>query len=99
MSVESFIQTDGSSLTIQIEGHFNKELKEDFKEAYEQSEGQLLSFILDMTHATSLDESSISMLQSFYEHVGESDVQIVGSNDDVREFLNDNELDELFRIY
>ncbi|MEB0154616.1 STAS domain-containing protein, partial [Pseudomonas sp. CCC3.2] len=70
MSVTSELSRDGEELTITITGRFDFAAHQDFRGAYEGSEGTPRRFVVDLKDTSYLDSSALGMLLLLRDHAG-----------------------------
>ena len=92
--------TNGSELTVQIEGRFDFSAHQEFRDAYEKADAAVNSYIIDMRNATYLDSSALGMLLLLRDHAGgdNAKVRITNCNADVRKILTISNFEQLFSI-
>ena len=92
---------DGSSeLVINIRGRFDFSSHQAFKEAYENANEQVESYLVNMAEATYLDSSALGMLLLLRDYAGgdKAKVSITNCNNDVRKILSIANFEQLFNI-
>lgn len=98
MAVIPELSTDGSKLTIAINGRFDFGLHQAFRDAYERFKDTPV--VIDLKDTTYIDSSALGMLLLLRDHAGgdESDIRLVNSSADVRKILAISNFDKLFDI-
>lgn len=77
MTVEKFITSDGSQLSIRIDGKFDFSLHQNFREAYVNFQGRNVVINLDLSKTTYMDSSALGMILLLKDHADKSANQIV----------------------
>lgn len=100
MALNAQLSNDNSTLTISISGRFDFNLYKDFRDAYEKTDGNQSSYILDFSNTDYIDSSALGMLLVLREQTGgdRSNITITGSNDEIRKILSISNFDKLFNI-
>jgi anti-anti-sigma factor len=100
MGIRSELTSDGKGLTISIAGRFDFSAHKDFRQSYEDVDGELEHFTVDLRDATYLDSSALGMLLLLRDHAGgdAAEVKIVNCNADVRKILTISNFEQLFDI-
>ena len=101
MAINAKTSTDGSQLSICIEGRFDFSSHQDFRKAYEDLGSSPSSYTVDMSETTYLDSSALGMLLLLRDHAGgdEAKIAIVNCNDDVKKILTISNFEQLFDIH
>jgi anti-anti-sigma factor len=92
--------SNGSELTISIEGRFDFSAHQEFRDAYERVDSPAERYVIDMKNATYLDSSALGMLLLLRDHAGgdNADVRISNCNKDVKKILTISNFEQLFTI-
>jgi len=100
MSITSTTSTDGSELTIAIEGRFDFSSHQTFRQAYEDLTEKPDMYSVDMNAASYLDSSALGMLLLLRDFAGgdSANISILNCNDDVRKILAISNFEQLFTI-
>ncbi|MEP1744035.1 MAG: STAS domain-containing protein [Kangiellaceae bacterium] len=100
MAVTSATSTDGTSLTISIEGRFDFSAHQAFRGAYEKVSPVPKHISVDMSATTYLDSSALGMLLLLRDHSGgdASNIKLTGCNEDIRKILTISNFEQLFEI-
>ncbi|MDY7560739.1 STAS domain-containing protein [Pseudomonas sp. 10B1] len=100
MSVTSELSRDGEELTITITGRFDFAAHQDFRGAYEGSEGTPRRFVVDLKDTSYLDSSALGMLLLLRDHAGgeNSKISLINCNKDVGTILTISNFSKLFKI-
>lgn len=100
MPITSSPSTDGSQLTISIEGRFDFSSHQEFRRSYEGLEIKPTFYVVDMKATTYLDSSALGMLLLLRDYAGgdDSKISIVNCNDDVKKILSISNFEQLFTI-
>ncbi|NOX09545.1 MAG: STAS domain-containing protein [Gammaproteobacteria bacterium] len=100
MAVKSSISDDGKMVLIQVDGKFDFSLHRDFREAFNETVGAGVVYIVDLRATEYLDSSALGMLLLLKEHAGggAGNVTIKNCNSDVLSILKTANFDKLFDI-
>lgn len=100
MAINSSVSTDGSELTIAIQGRFDFSAHQDFRRSYEGLGSRPRVYRVDLRETTYLDSSALGMLLLLRDFAGgeSSTVKIVNCNPDVRKILAISNFEQLFSI-
>ncbi len=100
MSVLASTTEDGKTLTILISGHFDFKSHQEFRKAYEQSDGAGVGYVIDMDSAEYMDSSALGMLLMLREHAGgdSGDVRIINTRGEIGNILSISNFQKLFKI-
>ena len=100
MSIWASASNDGKALTINIEGCFDFNAHQDFRESYEKTDSEPDEYRVDMKETTYLDSSALGMLLLLRDHAGGegSNIKIVNCNPDVKRILTISNFEQLFSI-
>lgn len=101
MAISAKSSTDGSELSICIEGRFDFSSHQEFRKAYEDLGSSPNTYTVDMRETTYLDSSALGMLLLLRDHAGgdEAKISIVNCNDDVKKILTISNFEQLFDIH
>lgn len=100
MTITSQLDPTENSLTITVKGRFDFSALQTFRGAYENVEGKVNQYTVDLTDADYLDSSALGMLLALRDHAGGDDakVKVINCKPDVKKILIITKLDELFII-
>ena len=100
MTITSQPSADGRELTIVVNGRFDFNAHQAFREAYLRSDVQPQRYVLDLQGANYLDSSALGMLLLLRDHAGgdEADIRLLNCNPDVRRILQVSNFEKLFVI-
>ena len=100
MVVSSQLQQDSKLLTIQIVGKFDFGCHQQFRQQYEECDGEKMQFAVDLSETTYMDSSALGMLLLLRDHAGGelSSIQIINANSDIRQILKISNFHQLFQI-
>ena len=100
MAISTTASSDGSELTISIDGRFDFSSHQEFRQAYEGAAVKPDAFVIDMNDTTYLDSSALGMLLLLRDHAGgdTANISIANCNQDVRKILSISNFDQLFTI-
>ena len=92
--------TNGSELTVNIDGRFDFSAHQEFRDSYEKADSSINRYVIDMKNASYLDSSALGMLLLLRDHAGgdNADVHITNCNQDVRKILTISNFEQLFKI-
>lgn len=99
MGFSANLSSDGSQLTMAIEGRFDFNIHSEFRNAYRDLP-VTTTFIVDLSKATFMDSSAMGMLLLLREHVGEikEKIRLQNCNPEVRKILSISNLDKMFIV-
>ncbi len=99
MSITTSKSTDGSVLTILIQGRFDFSSHQEFRDSYEHDES-IKEYLIDMRETTYLDSSALGMLLLLRDFAGgdHANVSITNCNSDVKKILTISNFEQLFAI-
>ncbi len=100
MALTTQLSSDGSSLTISINGRFDFNLYKDFRDAYENvlTKGNI-KFIINFSQTEYMDSSALGMLLVLKERTGgDSSVVLKNCNKEIKNILSISNFDKIFTI-
>lgn len=91
---------DGNVLVITVEGRFDFTLHRDFREAYRNTKGSEMVYIVDLHAADYMDSSALGMLLLLKEHAGgdKNSVAIRNCKAEICNILKIANFDKLFKV-
>jgi anti-anti-sigma factor len=100
MTITSTLSSDGTELTISIQGRFDFSSLQLFRNAYEKVTQKPLAYVIDLKESEYLDSSALGMLLALRDHAGgdTANIRITHCNSDVKKILVITKLDELFKV-
>src|SRR5258708_6346168 len=100
MSITSMLSNDGQELLIQINGRFDFSTLQMFRNAYEGTQGEPLTYKVDLKGSDYIDSSALGMLLALRDHAGGDDarIKIVNCSNDIKKIMFVTKLNELFDI-
>ena len=100
MAITSTMSSNGSELTISIQGRFDFSAHQDFRSAYESLDAAPNTYLVDMNETTYLDSSALGMLLLLRDHAGgdSANIKIVNCSPDVKKILTISNFEQLFTI-
>jgi anti-anti-sigma factor len=100
MTISSQLSADGQELTITIQGRFDFNTHQAFRDAYQRADSNARRYIVDLSGATYLDSSALGMLLLLRDHGGgdKAHVRLINCNPDVRKVLSVSNFEQLFVI-
>ncbi|MEL7558767.1 STAS domain-containing protein [Stutzerimonas chloritidismutans] len=100
MTISSQLSADGQELTITIQGRFDFNTHQAFRDAYQNVGCSPRRYVVDLDGATYLDSSALGMLLLLRDHGGseKADIRLVNCNPDVRKVLAVSNFEQLFAI-
>ena len=100
MPVKTDISPDKKSMRICIDGLFDFNSLDEFRQAYTKLDGSPSRYVIDMRNLKSLDSSALGMLLLLREYVGGDRAQIRIENcpDDVKEMMAIAHFHKLFDV-
>lgn len=100
MSLSSELGSNGTELTIFVEGRFDFSLQRLFREAYEKAPDDAVHYIVDLEKTTYLDSSALGMLLVLKEYAEgkNGSIKIAKPGKVVTEILQLSNFDKLFEV-
>jgi HptB-dependent secretion and biofilm anti anti-sigma factor len=100
MTISSQLSADGQELTIAVQGRFDFNTHQAFRDAYQAPGSSPRRFVVDLNGATYLDSSALGMLLLLRDHAGsdKADIRLINCNPDVRKVLSVSNFEQLFAI-
>ncbi|MFL9812337.1 STAS domain-containing protein [Stutzerimonas sp. VN223-3] len=100
MTISSQLSADGQELTITIQGRFDFNTHQAFRDAYQRAGSTAQRYVVDLCGATYLDSSALGMLLLLRDHGGgdKADIRLINCNPDVRKVLAVSNFEQLFVI-
>jgi anti-anti-sigma factor len=100
MAIETRLSDDGRILTIKIDGRFDFSTHQEFRDAYENWDREISSYVIDMSDTSYLDSSALGMLLLLRDYAGgdEASISIENCSSDVRRILTISNFEQLFTI-
>jgi anti-anti-sigma factor len=90
---------DGNVLRISIEGRFDFDSHSPFRETYRYIANEVKSATINFSKVTYIDSAALGMLLLFKESLpANTPIQLVGTNDKVRQLFTITKFDEMFDI-
>ena len=101
MAITTQLSSDGTTITISINGRFDFNLYKDFRDAYENglTKGST-RFIINLSQTEYMDSSALGMLLVLKERNGGENSSIVlkNCNKEIKNILSISNFDKLFSI-
>ena len=99
MGFSANLSSDGSQLTMAIDGRFDFNIHSEFRNSYRDLPSTT-NFVVDLGRATFMDSSAMGMLLLLREHVGEKteNIRLQNCNPEVRKILSISNLDKMFVV-
>jgi len=99
MGFSANLSSDGSELTMAIDGRFDFNIHSDFRDSYRELPGTT-RFVIDLANSSFMDSSAMGMLLLLREHAGEkaSDIRLQNCNVDIKKILSISNLDKMFIV-
>lgn len=100
MTISSQLSADGQELTITIQGRFDFNTHQAFRDAYQCAGSTPHRYVVDLNGATYLDSSALGMLLLLRDHGGsdKADIHLINCKPDVRKVLSVSNFEQLFAI-
>lgn len=100
MTISSQLSADGQELTITIQGRFDFNAHQAFRDSYQRLDHTPQRFVVDLNEAIYLDSSALGMLLLLRDHAGSdnADIRLLNCNPDVRKVLSVSNFDQLFVV-
>ncbi|MFT3931530.1 MAG: STAS domain-containing protein [Spongiibacteraceae bacterium] len=100
MTIIAKPSTDGSELTIEVEGRFDFSAHLEFRKAYEKPGPKPKKFVIDMSRTSYLDSSALGMLLLLRDFAGgdSARINISHCSPEVKNILTVSNFDQLFTL-
>lgn len=101
MSITSNMSSDGTAITLKIEGRFDSNLLEEFRRSYEdKSTPKTSRYVVDLQRTEHLDSSALGMLLVLRDYAGGDRANIVIANcsPEVKKIFSISSFEKLFRV-
>lgn len=101
MSIKSAVASDGTSLTIYIDGRFDASSLEEFRRSYEDiAVDTVKQYIVDLQETIHLDSSALGMLLVLRDFAGgdDSDIVVANCSAEVKKIFAISSFERLFTI-
>jgi len=100
MSITTQVSPSGDLLTIGIQGRFDFSSHQAFRTAYEDTEGKITTYEVDLKEASYLDSSALGMLLLLRDYAGgdNAKISVINCNDDVKKIFAISNFELLFDI-
>ena len=100
MNITSQPSVDGQELTITINGRFDFNAHQAFRDAYQRQDVNPRRYVVNLQGTTYMDSSALGMLLLLRDHAGgdEADIRLLNCNADVRKILSVSNFEQLFVI-
>jgi len=100
MAINSTIADGGKKVTISVSGKFDFQLYDEFRNSYDETNGNGVHYVVDLSATEYLDSSALGMLLLLREHAGgeSSKVDIVNTSVDVKKILDVANFGKLFKV-
>ena len=99
MGFSANLSSDGTELTMTVDGRFDFNIHSDFRNAYRDLPATT-RFVVDLGKASFMDSSAMGMLLLLREHAGEkaANIRLLNCNPDIRKILSISNLDKMFTV-
>ena len=100
MALAAQTSLDGRTLTIGISGRFDFSIHQEFRQAYEKTQGSVVQYIVDLGKTDYIDSSALGMLLLLREHASDqrANVKIVHCQPAVKKILTIANFHQLFHL-
>lgn len=99
MAITTTVSDDGRKVTIHVSGRFDFAAHQEFLRAYKAHPRGEKHFVVDLQNADYMDSSAMGMLLQLRDYgTRERPMELVNSNDGVREILRIANFDKLFKV-
>lgn len=100
MPVTSEFDATSNTLTIHIEGRFDFNCHQSFRQSYEKRDVATTHFVVDMARTTYIDSSALGMLLLLRDYAGgdQATIRLTQCNHEVRNILAISNFEKLFTI-
>lgn len=99
MSITTTESGDGSKVTIHVSGRFDFAAHQEFMRAYKQHPRGEKAFTVDLKNTDYMDSSAMGMLLQLRDYASkDKPMELVNSNEGVREILRIANFDKIFKV-
>lgn len=99
MSITTSESSDGKQITIHVSGRFDFAAHQEFLQAYKKHPRGEKSFVVDLRNTEYMDSSAMGMLLQLRDYGAKGkDMQLLNSNEGVREILQIANFDKIFKV-
>jgi anti-anti-sigma factor len=100
MSVSTQVSDDKGTVTIKVNGRFDFNVVQDFRNAYRAADAPSASYVIDLGETDYMDSSALGMLLHLWKFAGSGDsrIRIVNCRPGVRKIFEITHFDKKFVI-
>ncbi len=100
MSVTSEYDESTQTLKIRVEGRFDFNCHQAFRQSYEACDAERTEFVVDLKQTSYIDSSALGMLLLLRDYAGgdQARVRLLNCNSEVRNILAISNFEKLFEI-
>ncbi|MCB1925044.1 MAG: STAS domain-containing protein [Gammaproteobacteria bacterium] len=99
MPISTTESGDGRKVTIHVSGRFDFAAHQEFMRAYKQHPRGEKVFVVDLRNTEYMDSSAMGMLLQLRDYAAKGQpMELVNSNDGVREILRIANFDKIFKV-
>ncbi|MCB1790566.1 MAG: STAS domain-containing protein [Gammaproteobacteria bacterium] len=99
MPISTTESGDGRKVTIHVSGRFDFAAHQEFMRAYKQHPRGEKMFVVDLRNTEYMDSSAMGMLLQLRDYAAKGQpMELVNSNDGVREILRIANFDKIFKV-
>ncbi|MFT7559269.1 MAG: anti-anti-sigma factor [Flavobacteriales bacterium] len=101
MTIQSNASSDGTLLTISIDGRFDASSLDEFRQSYEeQGDGSVTKYEVDLKETIHLDSSALGMLLVLRDYAGgdQANISIINCSAEVKKIFAISSFTQLFEI-
>ncbi len=100
MGLQSAISDDGKVVTIKVNGRFDFNAHQAFRDSYRNFNDPAVQYVIDLKDTEYMDSSALGMLMLLHRHVGErkNAIRIINAKPGIRRVLEIARFDKKFEI-
>ncbi len=100
MPIRSNISSDGKQLVIRVNGRFDFNMAQAFKEVFEKQKIAPKAYVVDLENSDYLDSAALEMLLALREHAGgdNANISIINCPAELKKILITTKLSELITV-
>ena len=100
MPLTTKISSDGKTITINVNGRFDFNVHQEFRQAYEQARHNDTKYSVNLAETEYMDSSALGMLLLLRERAGgdKADIEITNCSPEIKKILTISNFHQLFKI-